>query len=514
MGGQAFEVPVNPQRIVADYYVGELLYLGAPLVGADLTWPSNSWTHLVAELTDVGQSMELVSSLEPDLIITMNEAYLEQYETIAPTVFIPWDAYDPEELMIVLGEVVNNQDVARQWLKGFEARLEELAAVMPDPSLFTITIVDVFGTDLYLYGPDVAEKAFIRDANSWLMLTPEMMPDYIGDYLLFLNDSGQADSNLDVTDPYKNNVIWDSLPAVVNGRVFYFRSADFMHEDPFSLDLQINTLLEIFSDVVGFGTWQASNGDVAENAVIDALKAGYFHIDTAAVYKNEESVGCGIKKSGLNRKNIFVTTKAWNDVHTYKDAKVALANSLDKLGLDYVDLYLIHWPNPLAVRNRWEERNRDVWRYFEEALEAGLVRSIGVSNFHERHLDSLLKTAKVVPHVNQIHLSPSDMQLEVVAANEKHGILTQGYSPLGTGTILEIPALVEIAQKHQKTPAQVAIRWSLQKGYNPLPKSVTTSRIISNINVFDFELTDAQIKVIEGLAGTGNVASNPDERDF
>lgn len=266
--------------------------------------------------------------------------------------------------------------------------------------------------------------------------------------------------------------------------------------------------------VVGFGTWQTPDGNVAENAVLDALNAGYRHIDTAAVYGNEEGVGNGIAKSGIDRSEIFVTTKAWNDVHTYEDAKKALANSLEKLGLNYVDLYLIHWPNPLAVRDRWQERNQDVWRYFEEALEAGLVRSIGVSNFHERHIDSLLETAKIVPHVNQIHLSPSEMQPEVVVANNKHGILTQGYSPLGTGSILEVPALVDIAKKHGKTSAQVAIRWSLQKGYNPLPKSVTTSRIIGNIDVFDFELTDEEVKIIEGLAGTGRVASNPDERDF
>ena len=284
------------------------------------------------------------------------------------------------------------------------------------------------------------------------------------------------------------------------------------------MNLTINSTYKLANGVeipaVGFGTWQTPDGEVAEIAVLDALKAGYRHIDTAAVYGNEESVGRAVAKSGIARKDVFVTTKAWNDVHTYEGAKVALANSLEKLGLDYVDLYLIHWPNPLATRERWEERNREIWRYFEEALEAGLVRSIGVSNFHERHIDSLLATAKVVPHVNQIHLSPSEMQPEVVAANDKHGILTQAYSPLGTGSILEVPALVEIANKHGKTAAQIAIRWSLQKGYNPLPKSVTTSRIIGNIDVFDFELTHEEVKRIEGLAGTGRVASNPDERDF
>ena len=284
------------------------------------------------------------------------------------------------------------------------------------------------------------------------------------------------------------------------------------------MELNINSTYKLANGVeipvVGFGTWQTPDGDVAENAVLDALKAGYRHIDTAAAYGNEEGVGRGIVKSGIPREEIFVTTKLWNGIHTYEAAKTALAESLENLGLDYVDLYLIHWPNPLAVRDRWEERNQEVWRYMEEALEAGLIRAIGVSNFHDHHLTSLLKTAKIVPHINQIQLSPSEMQPEVVAANDKHGILSQAYSPLGTGTILEVPALVEIADKYGKTPAQVAIRWSLQKGYNPLPKSVTTSRIISNIDVFDFELTEEEIKTIESLAGCGKVASNPDDRTF
>jgi len=290
------------------------------------------------------------------------------------------------------------------------------------------------------------------------------------------------------------------------------------------MELKINAKLNINSTyklangveipVIGFGTWQTPDGDVAEAAVLDALKAGYRHIDTAAIYKNEEGVGRGIAKSKIAREELFITTKIWNGMHTYEDAAGALAESLEKLGLDYVDLYLIHWPNPLSARENWQKRNQEIWRYMEDALEAGLVRSIGISNFHDHHITSLLETAKVVPHVNQIQLSPSEMQPEVVAANDKYGILSQAYSPLGTGTILEVPELVQIAQKHGKTTAQVAIRWSLQKGYNPLPKSVTTSRIIENIDVFDFELTEEEIKTIEGLSGCGKVASNPDDREF
>ena len=263
--------------------------------------------------------------------------------------------------------------------------------------------------------------------------------------------------------------------------------------------------------VVGFGTWQTPDGDVAEKSVIAALQAGYRHIDTAAIYGNEESVGKGIKNSGVAREEIFVTTKLWNDSHGYEQAKSALATSLKKLGLAYVDLYLIHWPNPVEIRKVWEESNQAAWKYMEEALQQGLVKAIGVSNFHGRHIDSLLKTAKVAPHANQIYLSPSDTQDEIVAYNKQHNILTQAYSPLGTGTLLDLPELKAIAAKHNKSVAQVLIRWSLQQGVNPLPKSVTESRIIENFNVFDFELDNDDNTAIAKLKGTGKVAANPDE---
>jgi len=266
--------------------------------------------------------------------------------------------------------------------------------------------------------------------------------------------------------------------------------------------------------MVGFGTWQTPDGAVAKQAVLDALAAGYRHIDTAAVYKNEESVGHGIAESGIPREEIFVTTKLWNTVHTYDAAKEALATSLSKLGLDYLDLYLIHFPSPLEIRDNWEARNKEVWRYMEDALEQGLVRSIGISNFHERHIEALLKTAKIIPHANQICSSPSDYQPEIVEVNNKYNILTQAYSPLGTGTLTELPELQIIAEKYGKTPSHLALRWSLQKGFNPLPKSVTSSRIVANLDLFDFELTDEDMKAIDGLVGTGKTSDNPDELPF
>jgi len=266
--------------------------------------------------------------------------------------------------------------------------------------------------------------------------------------------------------------------------------------------------------VVGFGTWQSPDGEVARKAVLDALAAGYRHIDTAAIYGNEESVGAAIKESGIAREEIFLTTKLWNDAHGYEEAKAALDDSLKKLGTGYVDLYLIHWPNPAAIRDSWQKANQAAWKYMEEALETGKVRAIGISNFWPHHTDSLLETAKVKPHVNQIYLSPSDIQADIVAYNEKHGIITQAYSPLGTGTLLDVQELKNIAAKYGKSVAQIAIRWSVQKGFVPLPKSVTTSRIQENIDIFDFELSVEDMAIIDSLKGSGSVAKNPDEVGF
>lgn len=265
---------------------------------------------------------------------------------------------------------------------------------------------------------------------------------------------------------------------------------------------------------LGFGTWQTPSGDVAEQSVIAALEAGYRHIDTAAIYGNEESVGLGIKNSGVPREEIFLTSKLWNTEHSYDKAKAAIQESLDKLGVDYLDLYLIHWPNPLDYRDNWEEGNAGAWKAMEEAVDRGILRAIGVSNFHPRHIKALFKTARITPAVNQIYLNPSDQQEEVVAFNKDNGILSQAYSPLGTGEILDNNDLKDLAKKYDKTLAQVAIRWSLQKGFNPLPKSVTPERIVENFDVFDFEINDEDMKFIDGLKGIAKEAPNPDEVDF
>ncbi|MFV0557683.1 MAG: aldo/keto reductase [Enterococcus sp.] len=265
---------------------------------------------------------------------------------------------------------------------------------------------------------------------------------------------------------------------------------------------------------VGFGTWQTPDGDVARESVVAAIKAGYRHIDTAAIYGNEVSVGEGIKESGVAREELFITTKLWNDKHSYELAKEALAESLEKLDLDYVDLYLIHWPNPIDFRADWAGANAGAWKAMEEALAAGKVRAIGISNFKPNHIDALLETATVKPMVNQIFLNPSDMQKEVVAHNDKHGILTEAYSPLGTGKIFEVPELSELAKKYNKTVAQVVLRWSLDHGYLPLPKSVNAERIQENADIFDFELNQEDIAYLDGLHGVAGIAHNPDTANF
>ncbi|MFC4653300.1 aldo/keto reductase [Lactococcus nasutitermitis] len=264
---------------------------------------------------------------------------------------------------------------------------------------------------------------------------------------------------------------------------------------------------------VGFGTWQSADGDEAYNAVKAALEAGYRHIDTAAAYHNEESVGKAIKDSGIPREELFITTKLWG-VATTEEARAALDESLAKLGLDYLDLYLIHWPNPLASRPNYATRNAAVWKAMEEGVKAGKVRAIGVSNFHPRHLDALLEVAEIKPVVNQILVNPSDQQEEIVAYNNAHEILTEAYSPLGTGKIFAVAELATIAEKYGKTVAQVVLRWSLHKGYLPLPKSVTASRIAENADIFDFDLSDEDVAFIDGLHGAAGLAKNPDEVPF
>jgi diketogulonate reductase-like aldo/keto reductase len=265
---------------------------------------------------------------------------------------------------------------------------------------------------------------------------------------------------------------------------------------------------------IGFGTWQTPDGEVAVSSVKEALKVGYRHIDTAAGYGNEESVGRAVKESGIPRKELFITSKLQNPMHGYENTKAAFEETMKKLDTDYLDLYLIHWPNPIKFRNNWEATNAETWKAFEEFHKAGRIRAIGISNFHPRHIDALLKTASVRPAVNQIRLCPGDTQDEVVDYCRKKDILLEAYSPLGTGSIFEVAEIQGLAKKYQKTVAQICIRWSLQRGYLPLPKSITPARIKENAEVFDFELSAEDVKAIADLKGIIGYSKNPDETDF
>ncbi|HEL1640502.1 aldo/keto reductase [Streptococcus suis] len=264
---------------------------------------------------------------------------------------------------------------------------------------------------------------------------------------------------------------------------------------------------------VGFGTYQSQDGEEVYQAVLAALKAGYRHIDTAALYGNEASIGQAIKDSGIPREELFITTKLWNDAHGYEEAKEAFAISLEKLGLDYVDLYLIHWPNPVAIRDRWQEANAATWKAMEELVVAGKIRTIGVSNFMVHHLEELLKTATIVPAVNQIRLAPGVYQEDIVAYCKDKGIIIEAWSPLGRGELFSHPTMLTLAEKYGKTVAQLALAWSWAHDFLPLPKSVTESRIIENLDFQDIELEATDIEKITAITGVTG-AYDPDEVNF
>ena len=265
---------------------------------------------------------------------------------------------------------------------------------------------------------------------------------------------------------------------------------------------------------IGFGTWQTPNGEVAVSSVLSALEAGYRHIDTAQGYGNEESVGIAVKQSGIDRKELFLTSKLTNSEHGYEKTLAAFETTLEKLGTDYLDLFLIHWPNPIAFRDHWQEANAGTWKAFEELYRSKRIRAIGISNFRPRHMEELSRTAEIAPMVNQIRLCPGDTQDEVVEYCRTHNILLEAYSPLGVGKIFEVPEMKALAEKYQKSIAHICIRWSLQRGYLPLPKSVTPSRIRENTQVFDFELDSSDVQLIADLKGCVGYSSDPDTTTF
>lgn len=255
---------------------------------------------------------------------------------------------------------------------------------------------------------------------------------------------------------------------------------------------------------LGLGVYKVGQ-DIGVDLVQTALELGYRRIDTAALYDNEAEVGAGIRRSGLDRESVYVTTKIWNDRHGFDNATEAIDEALSRLNIGYIDMLLIHWPCP--KQNLFVE----TWHALEKSLESGKVRGIGVSNFNPHHLETLISHSEIVPALNQVELHPALAQGEVRAFNAAHGIATEAWSPLGRGRFSEVPALVEIAENHGKSVAQVILRWHIQLGNLVIPKSSNPDRLAENIDVFDFALTDQEMAQI-AILDTGNrVGPNPDE---
>lgn len=265
---------------------------------------------------------------------------------------------------------------------------------------------------------------------------------------------------------------------------------------------------------VGFGTWQTPDGETAVQAVKSAIENGYRHIDTAAVYQNEVGVGQGIIASSVDRKELFVTSKVWNTERGYEKTIAAFHQTLSDLQLDYLDLYLIHWPAIAKQYDNWEQLNAETWRAMEDLYKAGKIKAIGVSNFLPHHLESLLQQCTITPMVNQIEFHPGYMQKETVEYCQQHQILVEAWSPLGNGKLLSNPLLQEIAQKYDKSVAQLCIRWVLQHDLLPLPKSITPERIQQNADVFDFDISAEDMNKIDSMAYCGGSGLNPDDIDF
>lgn len=260
---------------------------------------------------------------------------------------------------------------------------------------------------------------------------------------------------------------------------------------------------------LGYGTFKVPPADT-ERAVSEALELGYRHIDTAAIYGNEEGVGAAIARSGIARGDLFITTKLWNDRHTGDEPRKAIEESLTKLGLDRVDLYLVHWPTPA------KDDFVEAWEKLVELREAGLTGSIGVSNHLVPHLERIVAATGVVPAVNQIELHPAYQQREITDWAGARNVRVEAWGPLGQGKydLFDAPAVADLAAAYDRTPAQIVLRWHLDKGHIVFPKSVHRARLQENINVFGFELSGDEIAAIDAMDpgdGSGRVSAHPDE---
>ena len=257
---------------------------------------------------------------------------------------------------------------------------------------------------------------------------------------------------------------------------------------------------------LGLGVFLSEDGPEVENAVKSALANGYRHIDTAAIYHNERGVGKAIMESGVPRNEIFLTSKVWNTYQGYTSTLQAFKDSLERLQTDYLDLYLIHWPKG--------NKSVDTWKALEELYEAGRIRAIGISNFLVHHLEEFLPHCKVVPAVNQVEFHPELIQSDLLRFCQQKGIQLEAWSPIMRGKVNDIPVMQEIASKHGKTPVQVVLRWDIQKGVVTIPKSVKAERIISNSDIFDFELSAEEMAKIDALDVEQRIGPHPDHISF
>lgn len=265
---------------------------------------------------------------------------------------------------------------------------------------------------------------------------------------------------------------------------------------------------------LGYGTWRTPDGAVCIDGVRTALELGYRHIDTAQVYDNEKGVGEGIRQSEVKRDDIFLTTKIWNTSQGYESTLREFEVSCNKLQTDYVDLYLIHWPVAADFRDTYPKQMLETYRALEKLYNDGRAKAIGVCNFLPHHLKVLQNECKIMPMVNQIELHVGYHQQEAVDFCQEHNIVIEAWSPICKGQGFNNPVLQKIAKEKGKTPAQVLIRWCLEKGYTPLPKSVTPSRIAENIQVFDFSLSLDDMNKLDTVNEVGRLGSHPDNCDF
>jgi diketogulonate reductase-like aldo/keto reductase len=256
----------------------------------------------------------------------------------------------------------------------------------------------------------------------------------------------------------------------------------------------------------GLGVFKTQEGEEVENAVRYALEAGYRHIDTAAIYRNETGVGKAVKASGIPREELFITTKVWNTDQGYETTLRAFEESRKKLGMEYVDLYLIHW----AVKEKYKE----TWKALEKLYKDGYVRAIGVSNFQVHHLEDLMQDCEIVPMVNQCEFHPYLTQVELRAFCKEHGIQFEAWSPLMRGAAMEEPVIVELAKKYGRTPAQIVLRWDLQHEVVTIPKSIRKERVVENAQIFDFELAAEDMAALDALNRDQRFGSHPDHFKF